>query len=144
MVICRLSSDFSLLNAELARLSALDLNDLLATLAFAGEVQTRWRLATEKASPAGEAWPTWSEVYAARRHGGHALLENEGALIDSIESGTDGDTAFWGSDLIYAATHQYGDDDRNIPQRQYLGVSSNNKREMTDLINAFLSGAAPA
>ena len=132
------------LNTELARLLQLDLNDLLERLAFAGEVQTRQRLSQQKESPAGEPWPAWSADYAAKRHSGHALLENEGDLIDSLESGTEGDTAFWGSDVIYAATHPYGDKSRNIPKRAYLGISPTNKREMAELINTFLSGARPA
>ena len=132
------------LNAQLARLSALDLDGLMADLALQGESQTRRRLGEEKAGPDGDAWPDWSDRYAATRHGGHSLLESDGHLIASLESGADADTAWWGSDQVYAATHQFGDASRNIPARPYLGISAQNKRELADLIDHFLRGALPA
>ena len=57
------------LNAHLARFSQLELDALTASLAHEGESETRRRLAQEKESPAGAAWPQWSEGYAATRHG---------------------------------------------------------------------------
>ena len=132
------------LNAQLARLSALDLGGLTADLALQGESQTRRRISEEKAGPDGDAWPEWSDRYAATRHGGHALLESEGHLIASLESGADADTAWWGSDMVYAATHQFGDASRGIPARPYLGVSPQNKREFSDLIDRFLRGVLSA
>ena len=132
------------LNAQLARLSALDLDGLTADLALQGESQTRRRISDEKTGPDGAAWPEWSEGYAATRHGGQSLLESDGHLIASLESGADGDTAWWGSDMVYAATHQFGDASRNIPARPYLGISAQNKRELADLIDHFLRGVLPA
>lgn len=132
------------LNAQLARLSALDLDGLMADLALQGESQTRRRLGEEKAGPDGDAWPDWSDRYAATRHGGHSLLESDGHLIASLELGADADTAWWGSDLVYAATQQFGDEARNIPARPYLGISPQNKRELADMIDHFLRGALPA
>lgn len=136
--------DLGALNAQLARLSALDLDGLTADLALEGESQTRRRISEEKTNPNGDAWPEWSEGYASTRHGGHSLLESEGHLIASLESGSDADTAWWGSDLVYAATHQFGDEGRNIPARPYLGVSPRNKSELADLIDHFLRGVLPA
>ena len=136
--------ELAALNAQLARLSALDLDGLTADLALQGESQTRRRISEEKTGPEGAAWPAWSEGYAATRHGGHSLLECEGHLIASLESGADADTAWWGSDMVYAATHQFGDAGRNIPARPYLGISPQNKRELADLIDHFLRGALPA
>lgn len=132
------------LNAQLARLSALDLDGLTADLALQGESQTRRRISEEKTGPDGDAWPEWSDRYAATRHGGQSLLESEGHLIASLESGADADTAWWGSDLVYAATHQFGDPARNIPARPYLGISPQNKRELADRVDHWLRGALPA
>ena len=132
------------LNAQLARLSALDLDGLTADLALQGESQTRRRISEEKAEPDGAAWPEWSDRYAATRHGGQSLLEGEGHLIGSLESGADADTAWWGSDMVYAATHQFGDAARNIPARPWLGISAQNKRGLADLIDRFLREALPS
>ena len=39
-----------------------------------------------------------------------------------------------GTDSVYAATHQYGRDEANIPARPFLGLSSTDRREITAII----------
>lgn len=46
-----------------------------------------------------------------------------------------------GSPWIYAATHQFGDDDRNIPARPFLGLSEADRDEIGDLAADFLQDA---
>ena len=62
---------------------------------------------------------------AKKQFGGPRQLKiRSGTLRQSIESGVEtkgGETyAYIGSDVIYAATHEYGDHRRNIPERPYL------------------------
>lgn len=74
--------------------------------------------------PDGTEWPEWSERYAKTRHSGHSLLRNDGPLLESVQYLVNGgDELEVGSNLEYAATHQYGDDTRSIPARPYLGMS---------------------
>lgn len=100
--------------------------DLLEQLVGGVEQQTRERIAHTKSAPSGGPWPQWSGRYAKTRHRGQGLLQGEGDLVDSITGEVESDRAEVGSNLVYAATHQFGDDDRGIPARPYLGLSGQN------------------
>lgn len=122
-----------------ARLTHLDERDLLEPIGAEVETQTRRRLQDEKTSPEGAPWPEWSEQYARTRHSGHSLLQNEGDLTDSILQDAEGDQVLIGSNLVYAATHQFGDPDRNIPERPYLGLSPANLDAIETVVEDWLN-----
>lgn len=108
--------------------------DLLENIGALVESQTRRRIQEEKTGPDGKAWQAWSDRYARNRPGGRSLLQSEGGLLDSIQYlVTDGEVEV-GSNLIYAATQQYGDDARGIPARPYLGISDENEAEIDELL----------
>ena len=81
-----------------------------------------------EASPAGEPWaplkPATVEDRLRRRYGSGPILERSGDLGARILADWDNTSAVVGTDVVYAATHHYGDDDRGIPARPFLGVSS--------------------
>ena len=54
----------------------------------------------------------------------------------------DGDQVTVGSVKEYAATHQYGDEERNIPARPYLGLSERDVGELGELVEEFVAEAA--
>ena len=90
-------------------------------------------------APDGTAWPEWSESYRTTRRGQHSLLLGEGNLMDSIQSSVDGrGFVEVGSNLTYAATHQFGDDSRNIPARPFLGISSNDEGLVLEIIESVV------
>jgi phage virion morphogenesis protein len=112
---------------------------LLDVVGATVESQTRRRIQDDKESPKGVAWPAWSEDYSAKRPEGRTLLMNEDHLLDSITFIRDGSKGVKvGSNMIYAATHQFGDEDRNIPARAYLGVSADNENDLIDAIDEYL------
>lgn len=116
---------------------------MLWDLANAGESQTRRRIEVEKQGPNGERWPEWSPDYAATRHGGQSLLESTGALLDSLTAFADAQTAGWGTNVTYAAIHQFGGkagrrQTAEIPARPYLGVSDDNLKELLDIAERWL------
>lgn len=113
---------------------------MLMDLAQAGENQTKRRLTDDKHGPHGEVWPEWSPGYAKTRHGGQSKLESTGALVDSINAFADRQTAGWGTNLKYAATHQFGRD--AIPARPFLGVSESDAQELLDLAEDWLDRLA--
>ncbi|GAB7078763.1 phage virion morphogenesis protein [Megalodesulfovibrio paquesii] len=115
--------------------------ELLAAMGAEVESQTRRRIQDEKTSPAGGSWPGWSPRYAATRHGGQSLLQAEGGLLDSIQSFADGDGAEVGSNLVYAAIHQFGGAEvgSNIPARPYLGVSDANAADLEQVARDWLT-----
>jgi phage virion morphogenesis protein len=100
------------------------------------ESQTRRRIGSEKRAPSGRAWEAWSDRYAATRTGTQSLLMSDGHLHDSIESLVTPDKVTWGSNLVYASTHQDGTDD--VPARPFLGLSRDNAREIdAELVRFF-------
>lgn len=128
------------LGQRLAALGRAPTRDMFEDLAAEGEAQTRFRIANEKRAPDGTPWPDWSEQYAETRHSGHSLLQGEGDLLDSMGAFVylDGTGAEWGSDLIYAATHQFGDSERNIPQREYLGITPENEADLERIMDSWM------
>ncbi|MDH5525216.1 MAG: phage virion morphogenesis protein [Desulfobulbaceae bacterium] len=129
------------LQARLNQLSAarIDFKPLLEEVGALIESETRYRIETEKESPAGDKWPEWSEAYAKTRHSGHSLLENEGDLADSLTSELiKKNTVETGTPLIYGATQHLGDDDRNIPAREFLPGELIEIHGLEDLLNDFV------
>ncbi|MBF0445089.1 MAG: phage virion morphogenesis protein [Magnetococcales bacterium] len=129
------------LQARLNNLAGLELGSLTEALAAEGESQTRRRIAEEKEAPDGTAWEEWSDSYAETRHGGHSLLEGEGDLLDSINAFVDGETAHVGSNLIYAAIHQFGGAEVGmdyIKPRPYLGFSADNSDDLVGVVDDWL------
>lgn len=90
--------------------------------------QTQERITQDQESPDGSPWPEWSDDYKKSRAGsGGAFLDASGELIDSLDYSASNDEVIVGSNLVYAATHQFGDDERNIPARAYLGINMQNE-----------------
>lgn len=131
----------SLIEKPLKRLSRPQKTELLDIIGALVESQVRRRISDEKTSPSGEDWPAWSDAYAAKRPEGRTLLMNEDHMLDSITHLTvDKNSIEVGSNMIYAATHQFGDEDRGIPQREFLGVSEDNETDLIDAVDEFLDG----
>lgn len=134
------------LNLRVSRLLAglKDPEPLLWELAAEGEAQTRRRIEQEKRGPDGAPWPPWSSGYAATRHGGHGLLEGTGALLDSLTAFADRQTAGWGTNLKYAAIHQFGGSagmaagPAAIPARPYFGVSDENLEAFLEIAERWI------
>lgn len=131
-------TDVSVAADALGRLNEAQLGQLMYEVGALIEDQTKLRIADEKTSPEGEPWAPWSARYAGTRNATnsrrHSLLVGEGDLRDSIQNFTTGQEAVVGSNLIYAATHQFGDASRNIPARPYLGLSADNRTDIEDLV----------
>ena len=139
-----LTYDFRGLEALQQRINKLakgDRKKLLDVIGATVESQTRRRIQEEKESPEGDAWPAWSDNYAARRPEGASLLMSTDHLLDSITFlKEDKNSVAVGSNIIYAATHQFGDEDRNIPARPYLGVSDDNEKDLIRDVDDYLDG----
>ena len=141
-------TDVSVAAAALGRLTDDQLSQVMYEVGALIEDQTKLRIADEKATPEGQRWVPWSEAYDnSRSHGKHSLLVSEGSLRESIQNYTTGLTAVVGSNLIYAAVHQFGSDQSavpadlpagaagtGIPARPYLGLSADNRTDIEDLV----------
>ena len=128
--------------ARLERLAELDLGPLLEGIGGEVEGQTRRRIEKQEGAPDGTAWPEWSPAYHKTRHSGHQVLESFGHLRDSLTHEVRGDSVLVGSPLVYAATHQFGDPARGIPQREFLGLSGQDYDEVVGMVEDYLEDIA--
>lgn len=130
--------DTKSLEAKLEKMSRVNTSALLESLAEEVEDQTRERFDTKRGPDS--PWPEWSETYKISRPGsGGSLLQKEGGLLNSITHNLNGDEVEVGSNLIYAATHQYGDEEkRKIPARPYLGITPENEADLAQIAEDFL------
>ncbi|ACQ68755.1 phage virion morphogenesis protein [Candidatus Williamhamiltonella defendens] len=122
------------LNPLLDRLGGIDPQQVLSVLGNLVEKQTVDRFIDEKESPDGDKWPEWSQGYAKSRHRHQNLLQSSGDLIDSIQSVFGLGRTDIGTNLMYAARHQFGDTKRGIPQREFLGISADNLVELQNTL----------
>ena len=113
--------------------------ELLKAMGGLAEKQTRERLSKDKEAPDGTPWPELDPKYAKSKKQGTSqrdassggLLELTGNLITDINDQLlDSENVAVGSTLEYAATHDQGSEKRGIPQRQFLGLSDENKEEI--------------
>ena len=130
------------LAGRLDKLAQLDLEPLLEGIGAEVESQTRRRISVDKASPANEPWQDWSDDYAETRHAGQSLLQSIGHLLGSISYEVDATAVLVGSPLIYAATHQFGDEERGIPQREFLGLEGQDYDDVIGLAEDYLQELA--
>ena len=156
------------LQERLNNLGGLDVSKILNPIGAAIETQTRRRITEERESPEGEAWTEWSESYKKSRHQGHSLLQSSGALVNSIQYLVTGGQVEVGSNLVYAAAHQFGVTTKahkirarrkkylgwpgmtghpvkevnhpgsEIPARPYLGISAENEDEILAIVDAWI------
>lgn len=121
----------------LGRLTEEQLAFLVDEIANLMVEQTNSRFSHEKRSPDGDPWAAWSPAYAKTRNPArHSLLdggEQEGLRM-SIDNYSTVSSAIIGTNLLHAATHQFGSANGTIPARPYLGLSADNRIAIEDLV----------
>ncbi len=131
-------------NAAGSRLQHLDMTVPLKQAAVAMAADTKENFAGSH-DPMGKPWPPLQ--HPRRNSKGHdQILRDKGLLMASVTAGGTGHVEtltttqlVWGTNLIYAATHQYGDPSRNIPQRQFLGWSPKLVQTVDRIFGQFLA-----
>ena len=123
----------------------INVNDFELEAAVIIESQTKRRISEDKTGPDGDPWRDWSASYAQTRHSGHSLLQGNNSLLTSIAFDQQGGQTLVGSDLPYAAIHQFGGEaGRNkavtIAARPYLGLSDDDQRELEDILSDYIQG----
>lgn len=152
--------EISGLDAALSRIAAtgrIDFQSLLDSLSRMGREQTRHRIEVEHRWPSGFPWQKTLDGRAA-------LFVSGQHLWRSIDHAVIGDAAVWGSGWIGARIHQFGGviTPKNgkalkfwwvekgwtnfavvkkvtMPKRPYLGISSENARDLEELALARLA-----
>jgi phage virion morphogenesis protein len=128
---------FSWVDLLVSRLLNLDFNPLFDGIGALVEAQTKERVKSTKTAPDGTKWPELSPAYEQRKKKGGGILELEGDLRDSLVHLVSGASVEVGTNLAYAATHQFGDARRGIPQREFLGLSPEDEQQISGLINVW-------
>lgn len=145
----------SRLNA--AALSPGDKQKLLDSVGEEMEVQTKLRLDSAPPKKGSDDKP-WDDIRAStrdyyRKHGiddsPAKLMFRSGSLLDSISHEVDGLSVLVGACKAYAAIHQWGGSvypfgnrkakKVKISPRPYLGLSADDKIEVVELIEGFIS-----
>lgn len=98
---------------------------------------------TSSATPDNADWPP-----RKIEGDGHRLLMDTGALMQAavgtgtgamMEVGThEASTGVSGAAIPYAAAHNYGYPERNLPQREFLGADGESIDDMADLIADYV------
>lgn len=130
--------------------------ELMSIVGALGESQTRRRIAEEKTTPDGSAWPP-------NLKGTSILVETGQHLLYSIAHRSDESSAEWGSGWEHAHVHQDGmtikprnarllavpasafgagagirfAKEVTIPARPFVGLSSDNRDEIVDVVTDY-------
>jgi phage virion morphogenesis protein len=125
--------------------------DLEPAFADIGEYLTRSHdeRFSRQVSPDGEPWIGYD-------HGGaypnnpyiknkpknqDKILTLEDDLRKTLHYEVSADQLLFGTGSKYAATHQFGDPRRHIPERPFLGISDNDRDEILDIIRDHIQAA---
>jgi len=99
----------------------------------------RW---ANEESPDGDPWAPLNPEYQSRKKkNADKILTLEGYLRDSLSYDTSVNSLEFGTNSIYGATHQFGDDDRNIPAREYLGISTDDEAAILEILHDHVATA---
>ena len=128
------------LHARIHGLAGMDTTTLMPRLAEYLQATTKKRFRTETA-PDDSAWAALAPRTLKRKKNNKGkVLTARGFLRRGIRYQVlDKSTVQVGTDSVYAATHQYGRDEANIPARPFLGLSSADRREITAIIRDWAS-----
>lgn len=95
----------------------------------------------EHKTPEGRQMKSWSAKYEKRvRDSGEIrdiLLGPERRLHRSMSYKLTSDGIYYGSNMVYAAVHQWGWKKKNIPARPYLGMGPEEKQGIEDILEDF-------
>lgn len=156
----RLDGEVDELLARLHQMSGIDKAGVMNAAAEGLRTSTLERFRSEE-SPEGNRW---KPSVRAERQGGKTLTKSAG-LKNSIRAQADSTGAAVGTNLAYAATHQFGDErtvrakngrylrfqigDRwmsvtsvrvNIPARPFLGISRDDEEEIRAVLEEAFGG----
>jgi phage virion morphogenesis protein len=90
-------------------------------------------------TPDGEKWEELALGTIAKKKRVDRILTESGTLADTLNYQLGNDQLMFGSNLEYAATHQFGRDNANIPAREFLGFSEQDEDEILAIFHQYLS-----
>lgn len=96
-------------------------------------------------SPDGQPWADLSPGYLAEKpYNQDKKLVLDGHLMNELHYNDPTETQLeFGANQVYAATHQFGREEANIPARPFLGLSGDDEQEVLGIIAEHLREALP-
>ena len=119
-------------------------NDTSPALREIGEyfIESTQERMSQEVSPDGEAWEPLSDNTVKQKalSSQHTkILRGYGTMADTLNYQLNGDQLMFGSNMEYAATHQFGRESANIPAREFLGFSDNDENEIIGILSSHLT-----
>ncbi len=136
----------------LRRLAAADRTAIPAAHADFGEhlVNSHQERFAREQAPDGSPWAPLSPAYAKRKasgRGNRKILQRSGLLFGSLHYQVEGEVLRFGVNRIYAAAHQFGRPEINLPARPFIGLSVEDLDEAAavylDHLEAVFRGGGP-
>lgn len=117
-------------------------SDLSPALGSIGEylIESTQQRFIDQESPDGQAWEPLASETIKRKTRKDRILTESGTLADTLNYQINGDELMFGSNMEYAATHQFGRDEANIPARMFLGLSDDDEEEILAILSDHLTG----
>jgi phage virion morphogenesis protein len=107
-------------------------------------IRTRARAAREE-DPQGIPWvplsPRYKRYKDRKRPGVPKLKFDSHMLSDMLSYQATAAELLWGTNAEWGATHQFGDPDRGIPARPWLGLSGDDASAIVDIALEHLQDA---
>jgi len=98
---------------------------------------------SDEVSPDGKAWEPLSVNTLEQKdlnNQSSKILRGYGTLADTLNYQISGNQLMFGSNMEYAASHQFGRDSANIPARPFLGVNGEDETEILAILRSHLLG----
>jgi phage virion morphogenesis protein len=101
----------------------------------------RW---DDQVDPEGKHWAALSSDYAQSQRKRESRGKDKILVLDtflrdtSLNYAAERSGLMFGTDSVYAATHQFGDADRNIPARPFIGLSDDDLENARKVITELL------
>jgi phage virion morphogenesis protein len=108
-------------------------------------VRTTRERGERQVSPDGVPWVPLSEDYAAwkaKKRPGMPILKFDFHMLgDMLSYQARESELLWGTNALWGATHQLGDESRGIPERPWLGLSPDDSSTLIDMLNEHAEDA---
>ncbi|WP_143869888.1 phage virion morphogenesis protein [Catenovulum sediminis] len=92
-------------------------------------------------TPDGDLWEPLSPETLKAKTPENRILQDSGTLRDKLSYEISATSLNFGTNMEYGATHQFGREADGIPQREWLGLSTgqwNDETEILDILGDFL------
>lgn len=92
----------------------------------------------DQQAPDGEPWEPLSPKTLKNKKRPDRVLTETGTLADTLNYQLGANQLMFGSNMEYAATHQFGRENDGIPARPFLGVAPFERKEILEILQDHL------